>query len=137
MKRMKSRTLIVALLAACSLQAQHDALAAPQAPKNLMFLKDVPADQIAPTMQFMSISLGVECTFCHVAGKMEADDKPAKKTAREMITMTNEINKTHFGGRQQMTCYSCHRGSTRPVSVPVVLEADAPVKAAPAAPPAA
>src|SRR2546427_479427 len=124
---MTHRILIVTLLAVGSLQGQHNALTAPQTHKNLTVLKDVPADQIGPAMQFISVSLGVECSFCHIAGKMEADDKPAKKTAREMITMTNEINKTHFGGRQQMTCYSCHRGSARPVAVPAVLESDAPV----------
>ena len=86
-------------------------------------------------MQFIAASLGVECSFCHVPGKMDADDKPAKKTAREMMLMTTEINKNHFGGRQQMTCYSCHRGSAHPVSVPAVLEADMPSKPA-AAPPA-
>lgn len=120
------------------LLAQHaDAPAAP-AYKNLTVLKDVPADQIGPAMQFMTTSLGVECTFCHVQGKMDADDKGEKKTARQMITMTNEINKTHFNGRQQITCNSCHRGSARPVAIPPVLETDAmPAKpAAPAAAPA-
>jgi photosynthetic reaction center cytochrome c subunit len=131
---MTHRILIVTLLAAGCLQAQHNALAAPQTHKNLTVLNDVSADQIGPAMQFISLSLGVECTFCHVAGKMESDDKPAKKTAREMITMTGEINKAHFGGRRQMTCYSCHRGSAHPVAIPAVLESDAPVKAA--APPA-
>ena len=127
---MPHRILIFILFAAGSLQAQHNALAAPQAPKNLTVLKDVPADQIGPAMQFISVSLGVECTFCHVAGKMEADDKPSKNTAREMIAMTNEINKAHFGGRPQITCNSCHRGSTRPAGVPAVLESDPPAKAA-------
>ena len=40
-----------------------------------------------------------ERAFCHVAGKPEADDKPARKTAREMIAMTAGINKTRFGGQ--------------------------------------
>ena len=120
------------------LRAQHaDGPAAVPAGKNLTQLQNAPADQIGPAMQFISASLGVECTFCHVAGKMEADDKPAKKTAREMIAMTAEINKTHFGGRPQMTCYSCHRGATRPVAIPAVLESDAVVKPPMPAPPAA
>jgi hypothetical protein len=31
-----------------------------------------------------------------------------------MITMMATINKTHFRGRQVVTCYTCHRGSARP-----------------------
>lgn len=133
---MNIRIVFVALLAP-ALFAQHEAPAAAPAFKNLTVLKDTPADQIAPAMQFMASSLGVQCNFCHVPGKMDADDKGAKKTARQMIVMTNEINKTHFGGRQQITCYSCHRGSTRPVSIPPVEETDAAPKPAMAPPPPA
>lgn len=105
--------------------------------KNVTQLKDIPADQLMPSMQLISIALGVECSFCHAPGKMEADDKPAKKTTRVMIAMTAEINKTHFGGRQQMSCYSCHRGSERPMGTPPVLEADLAPPARPSGPAAA
>jgi hypothetical protein len=98
---------------------------AEQVYKNITALKGTPADQLIPAMQFIASSLGVECGTCHVQGKPEADDKPAKKTARNMIAMTLNINKETFGGRTQITCYSCHRGSERPVSVPPVLESDA------------
>jgi outer membrane lipoprotein-sorting protein len=87
-------------------------------------------------MQFIASSLGVECTFCHVQGKMDADDKGPKKTAREMMHMQAEINKTSFRGQKQVTCYSCHRGAMRPVNTPLVLESDAPARPAPAAAPA-
>jgi photosynthetic reaction center cytochrome c subunit len=108
-------------------------LSAQPAHKNLVELKDVPADQIGPAMQFMAASLGVGCNFCHVPGKFEADDKPEKKTARQMIAMTKAINQTHFNGRNQMTCYSCHRGATHPVAIPPVMESDA-MPARPVAP---
>src|ERR1700684_4263493 len=94
--------------------------------KNVTELKDIPADQLGPAMQFISTSLGVQCDTCHVAGKFEADDKRPKKTAREMIAMTMAINKNAFHGQTQVTCYSCHRGSERPVAVPPVQETDAP-----------
>ncbi len=94
--------------------------------KNIVELKGTPAGQLMPAMQFIAASLGVECTFCHVQGKMELDDKPAKKTARAMMAMTMAINKNSFGGRQEVTCYSCHRGAEHPVNVPLVLETNAP-----------
>jgi photosynthetic reaction center cytochrome c subunit len=94
--------------------------------KNITELKGIPADQLMPTMQFISASLGVQCDTCHVAGKPESDDKRAKKTAREMIAMTMAINKNSFRGNTQVTCYSCHRGAERPVAIPPVQETDAP-----------
>ena len=33
-----------------------------------------------------------------------------------------------FNGRQQVTCYSCHRGSIRQVAMPAVLESDMPMR---------
>ena len=57
---------------------------------------------------------------------MEADDKAAKKTAREMMAMQAAINKDAFAGQLQVTCFSCHRGVEHPVSSPPVLESDAP-----------
>ena len=103
--------------------------------KNIVQLKGTPADQLMPAMQFISASLGVQCDFCHVAGKMEADDKAAKKTARQMMAMQAAINKDAFQGRLQVTCFSCHRGAEHPVSSPPVLDSDAPARpATPAAP---
>ncbi len=99
--------------------------------KNIVQLKATPSDQLMPTMQLISTSLGVECNFCHVQGKMDADDKGAKKTAREMIAMTAKINKDSFRGQLQVTCFTCHRGSARPVNIPPVVESDAPAHPAP------
>lgn len=104
--------------------------------KNIVQLKGTPADQLMPAMQFISASLGVQCDFCHVAGKMEADDKGPKKTARQMMAMQAAINKDAFQGRLQVTCFSCHRGAEHPVSSPPVLDSDAPVRPAMPAPPA-
>jgi outer membrane lipoprotein-sorting protein len=108
---------------------------AEQVYKNITELKGTPADQLMPAMQLMSVSLGVQCDTCHVAGKFEADDKRAKKTAREMIAMTLAVNKNAFRGQTTITCYSCHRGSERPVSIPPVQETDAaPQPESPAGP---
>jgi len=114
-----------------------DVKTAEQVYKSIIALKGTPADQLGASMQFIAASLGVDCEFCHVQGKPEADDKGPKKTAREMIAMTLGINKDSFRGRLQVTCFSCHRGSTNPVSMPPVLESDLPARpAAPTPPPA-
>ncbi len=83
--------------------------------KNIQALKGVPADQVFPAMQFITASLGVECQFCHVEGAFEKDDKKTKQTARKMMEMMFAINKDNFEGHREVTCYSCHRGSTTPV----------------------
>jgi len=93
--------------------------------KNIQVLKDIPADQLIPTMQFIAGSLGVECEFCHVEHQMDKDDKKEKKTARKMMAMELAINKDNFDGNLNVTCYTCHRGTAHPVSIPL-LGADAP-----------
>jgi photosynthetic reaction center cytochrome c subunit len=50
--------------------------------KNIQTLKGIPADQLIPSMQFITASLGVECDFCHVQGAFEKDDKKPKQAAR-------------------------------------------------------
>src|SRR6516162_4724418 len=92
--------------------------------KNIQVLKGIPADQVFPTMQFIAASLGVECDFCHVQNAFEKDDKKPKQTARKMMEMMFAINKDNFQGNREVTCYSCHRGSARPMAIPAVLAED-------------
>ncbi len=94
---------------------------ASEAFKNIQVLKTIPADQLIPTMQFIAASLGVECDFCHVEREMDKDDKKPKKIAREMMEMMFAINKNNFHGEREVTCNTCHRGSTRPQAIPAVL----------------
>jgi photosynthetic reaction center cytochrome c subunit len=89
--------------------------------KNIQVLKGVPGEQIFPTMQFITASLGVECDFCHVQGAFEKDDKKPKQVARKMMEMMFAINKDNFEGHRQVTCYSCHRGGAAPVAIPEVM----------------
>ena len=51
--------------------------------------------------------------YCHVEGHFEKDDKKPKQTARDMMRMMFAIDKNAFDGNREVTCYSCHRGSTR------------------------
>jgi hypothetical protein len=89
--------------------------------KNIQVLKGIPAEEIFPTMQFITASLGVECEFCHVHNAFEKDDKKTKQTARKMMEMMFAINKENFEGHREVTCYSCHRGNASPEAIPAVL----------------
>ncbi len=88
--------------------------------KNIQVLKGVPSDQLIPAMEFISSSLGVECSFCHVEGHFEKDEKKPKQTAREMMKMMFALNENSFEGHREVTCYSCHRGARTPVGIPIV-----------------
>ena len=37
-----------------------------------------------------------------------------------MVTIMNNINKEQFGGRQVVTCWTCHRGTTPPATTPSI-----------------
>jgi len=87
--------------------------------KNLQVLKDVAPDQLLPAMQFITASLGVECEFCHVRDAFDKDDKQSKQTARRMMQMMFDLNANQFHGERAVTCYTCHRGSAKPVSIPM------------------
>jgi len=96
-----------------------------QAFKNVQVLKDVPASKFVPTMFFIAASLGVGCDHCHVTSDngswpMEKDDKKEKQTAREMMKMMQAINDQNFGGRQEVTCATCHAGHPEPVAFPPI-----------------
>src|ERR1700730_5190556 len=88
--------------------------------KNIQVLKGIAADQLIPAMQFISASLGVDCEYCHDHQNMDSDDKKPKKVARQMITMMFDIGKHDFDGGLEVTCYTCHRGAAKPVSIPVI-----------------
>jgi hypothetical protein len=86
--------------------------------KNIQVLKDMPAPHLIEVMHAFKDALGVKCSFCHVEGAFEKDDKPEKQTARKMLIMAMGINKDNFGGEHRVTCWTCHRGSTEPESKP-------------------
>jgi len=90
--------------------------------KNIQVFKGVPADQVIPSMQFISASLGVDCEHCHVEHAFDKDDKKPKQTARKMIQMMFAINKDNFNGHREVTCYSCHHGASDPVGTPLIAD---------------
>jgi photosynthetic reaction center cytochrome c subunit len=100
---------------------------APDKYQNIQVLKDMPADQLEPTMRFVAAATGMRCAECHVQEadgtfSYDKDDQRAKGTAREMMKIERAVNDQFFNGRTQVTCYTCHRGNGRPVSQPSLAE---------------
>jgi photosynthetic reaction center cytochrome c subunit len=82
--------------------------------KKIEVLKDIPATEIHPAMEYTILALGVGCGYCHTIGKFDLDDKREKHVARSMIAMTMALNATVFDGKREITCFSCHRGAAKP-----------------------
>jgi hypothetical protein len=92
--------------------------------KNIQVLKGIPVDDFMDTMGIMSAALGWDCSECHTGAgtdtvKWEADTEK-KRTARRMTLMVAAINRTNFGNRQVVTCWTCHRGRDIPVTMPTI-----------------
>jgi hypothetical protein len=90
--------------------------------KNVQALKGITVDEFMGTMGLMSAALAFCCSDCHTNAGTDLvrweDDTPIKRTARRMVTMVQTINKQNFGGRQVVTCWTCHRGRDKPVLTP-------------------
>jgi photosynthetic reaction center cytochrome c subunit len=92
--------------------------------KNVQVLKGIPVDEFLGTMGIMAASLQFDCSDCHVnAGTANVDwaaDTPRKIMARRMVTMVAAINQNNFGGRQMITCWTCHRNRDKPLVTPTL-----------------
>jgi hypothetical protein len=76
---------------------------------------------LIPTMQSFVAALGVAdkggCNFCHDMDR-SSDAKPEKVMARMMISMAKDINSKFPDGKDHVSCFTCHRGSTAPLMAP-------------------
>ena len=92
--------------------------------KNIQVLRGLTVDQFMGTMGFIAAALSMNCVECHDTSSSEAFalDNPRKQMARRMILMVDAFNKANFGGKREVTCYSCHRGDTRPKVTPSLAE---------------
>ncbi|MDP8980462.1 MAG: photosynthetic reaction center cytochrome c subunit family protein [Acidobacteriota bacterium] len=90
--------------------------------KNIQVLKGTSVDDFLGTMGIMSAAVGFDCSECHAnAGTDKVDwaaDTPKKVTARMMVLMVAAINRQNFGGRQNVTCWTCHHGRDHPATTP-------------------
>jgi len=102
-------------------------LMAEEAFKNVQVLRGIPASEFIETMGFFAVSLTANCTTCHgdaSAGSWDhyADDTPLKASTRRMVLMVNAINQTNFGGKREVTCFTCHRSDRIPRVTPTIAE---------------
>src|SRR3989441_8257548 len=116
--------LIGAALGPAQNTSQEKPLLAEAVFKNVQVLKGIPVDDFLETMGIMAAALQFDCSDCHVgAGTDKVDwaaDTPRKRTARRMVSMVATINRTNFGGRQLVTCWTCHRNRDKPLVTPVM-----------------
>jgi hypothetical protein len=82
---------------------------------NLRFFNSAASD-LKSAMLFMSASLGVGCSHCHVVGAWESDDKPAKNSARSMLAMVRDTRREFTDIR--IGCPTCHHGASKPEMAP-------------------
>ena len=139
-------TLVLAAATAASAQTPEQP---PWKGENLQFYpKDISRAQLTQRMREFSFSLGVRCQYCHSGGNgvsfegvsFAADDKPAKRTARVMLRMVEQLNTTtlaHLPARAEprvvVDCGTCHRGVTLPKSLQTTLFEIVQAQGAPAA----
>ena len=114
--------LSVALVGGQAAPAQsgaQDQMLAENVFQNVTALRGISVDEFMGTMGVFSAALGFSCEDCHTASSNNwanyaQDTSPRKQMARQMVRMMAEINERNFGGRQVVTCFTCHRGGNRP-----------------------
>ena len=100
--------------------------------KNLKILpKNINEKQMDSVMHHFTGSLNVKCNFCHVRNEEKkemdwaSDGNKHKLVARQMMTMTNELNKKYFShtgspitltSSLAVSCFTCHNGKTDPAN---------------------
>ena len=129
----RRRRVAIALISAISLAASPARAHAQgtEKPKNLKVLPaDLTRDSVVKFMRFVVASgLGVSCSYCHGAPNVPfdsidfaSDERPTKRTAREMLRMVARINGELLPAIPnrgtpaiEVQCITCHRGSPRPL----------------------
>jgi hypothetical protein len=93
--------------------------------------KDINKEQMDSVMHHYTASLNVKCNFCHTFNQetkqmdWASDANKHKLITRQMMTMTNELNKKYFdhtgsaitlSSQLEVTCYTCHHGAKEPAA---------------------
>jgi tetratricopeptide (TPR) repeat protein len=105
--------------------------------RNLQYFpKDIKRSELIQRMREFSFALSVRCQYCHAGGDgisfegvdFSSDEKPAKKKARAMLRLTEQVNKTllpevpsRAEPRVEVNCATCHHGLRLPKSLQTTL----------------
>ena len=127
----------VAILAFVTVAAAQQQPETPWKGKNLQYFPPASSrDVVVQRMREFSFALGVRCQYCHAGGDgvsfegvdFASDDKPAKRKARAMLRMTDQINTSllpQIPSRAEpkvtVECATCHRGVRLPKSLQTTL----------------
>ena len=90
-------------------------IAGDKTPKNLKVLDFTSSKEVKKYMKMISKDLGVKCKYCHDMNDKSLDTEH-KEITRFMMQMVQTQNDSVFNyeGAPQISCWTCHRGSTAP-----------------------
>ena len=66
-----------------------------------------------------AVALGVQCSYCHVDNAWTDASKPNYDFAKRMSNMVKGLNAGPLKEFEPITCWTCHRGQSRPKRLPV------------------
>jgi len=152
---------LLVLTSTARAQSRGDQQNGPPAHQNLKVLPaEIPQPQLLQTMQGFTQALGVQCGYCHATApapegargggrgrgaaapqfNFPSDERPAKKSAREMMLLVRELNaklpaavSRCADATTRVECVTCHRGVAIPKQLADVLTQTAAAKGTPAA----
>lgn len=134
MRRLAAGLMIIALPGLCGAQAPGrfppDSLV-----NTRVIARTTPVIQVIGMMRNFTFDLGVRCQYCHVGQEGQPlasfdfvkDEKRTKLVARQMMLMVQEVNRrldslpARPSPTVQVTCNTCHRGTSRPVPLSTLI----------------
>ena len=134
MRRVVASLCIIVVPALCA--AQSPAKFPPDSLVNThVIAHSTPVINVIGTMRNFTSYLGVRCQYCHIGEEGQpltqfnfvSDDKRTKVVVRQLMLMVQEINRrldslpAGLGARLQVTCNTCHRGTSRPVPLAALI----------------
>jgi len=78
-------------------------------------------DDVQARMRAWTTALGVTCAHCHMDEKWTESSKPPFEFAQRMSRMVSALNTGPLKDVGGVTCWTCHRGQTRPARLPRAL----------------